>query len=558
MTAAAHLFAITLTVLVLLAPAASAGWRMFGSFEPDTSEDAAGGFMHLDPDAAPGVVGKVYFNAELGYDQAGINPNVGALDTRLMLHGYQLPHAFLGVWKDCNDDGYIGYAAGALMEYRSELLLDATAICPVGQDAHNANGWVYEFLPIGSAENTLTPSGVAPRLINDTGAYVWGDTGLPGSPRPQFCFVNPPTGTFSSTGAFIGWADCMNDHRLYDTVAAVDPSGDLNLKWDERDEPHCDDSALTSVKLGLWDDAPQCPDDDPGTFEENTGRPMFTAFDCSEPTFVANDPTGVTRTTVQDPTGGEVPVLFEDGEYRFALSDENGDIHSVYPPQVPTLDPEGSAYDALNATDAALTGGCEQSAFVLHATPESEAGNELSVQRQTTFPMQMWNDAGNSLLFGFDDIFGLGETPPYGGIAPLRSSGLLMPLWTSGILATDSTLVRDDLQPAARSHYTFYARVALPELLEGTPGATGIYGSEWCNLSQDPTLNGGFDCDPDNWWDTTKGASAMPTEVFTGKPIGQAPGAGYQLRDIDCYDGTLFGPVKLGLADISDEGGCVT
>ena len=549
--------------LLLAAPAATAGWRTFGSFEPDTPQDLAANLMHVDPDINPSPsVRKVYFNVENGYDQTGITPNAGVLGTRLLLEGWQWPHAFLGFWKDCNMDGYIGYGAGALIEYHASLLSavpDTPSVCPAGASEHNDGTWVYEFIWIGPQDNVFDARDALPRAFNDTGAFIWGDSGLAGGQAGGGCYVDPPTGTFSSTGAFIGWADCLAGFKVYDAVALVDPDGSQNLKWDDRRTPHCDDSTITSVHIGLWADAPQCPDDDPGTFEDDTGRPAFSAFDCAaEPTFVVNDGTGLTNQTITDPTGGELGDVFgDDGEIRVALSDEDGDVHSVYAPGVPTVDPEGSYYDGANQTYLGAVGSCDADLPVGTFSPEAEVGNEQSAKRQTLFAFEYSEDFNHFLIPSDADPV-KGDAPRYGGVAALRTAWL-MPIWTANTLVSNSVIISDtDFQPQGATYYTFYARVAAAEAVAGLPGGSGTYGSEWCNVSPKPELNGGFDCDPDNWWDPAKGATAMPTETYTDRPLGQTPGAAYQLRDIDCYDGTVVSPVRVGLGDISEEGVCPT
>lgn len=544
--------------LILAAPAASAGWRTFGSFEPDTPQDVLGGYMHLEPDVDPNpAVGKVYFNVENGYDQTGLTPNVGALGTRLMVEGFQWPHAFLGIWKDCNEDGYIGFGAGALLEYSSLLLLDEPApVCPVGASAHNDGEWVYEFLWIGPADNVEEARVALPRLLNDTGAFVWGDGGIPGTPRAGGCYVDPPTGTFHTTGAFLGWSDCLAGYAVHDTVAVIDPDGEMGLKWDDRARPHCDDSTLTSIHIGLWGDAPQCPDSDAAVFEENSGAPAFTAFDCSaEPTLVANDPTGATRQAVEDPTNGELSTVFgDDGTVYTNLSDENGDVQRVYAPGVPTLDTEGSYYDGANDTFVATLGSCDEDAALGTVDPEAPVANEQSVQRQTDWAFEFTDDLGRSFSPAEGDLVTDG-IPRYGGVTAARTAWL-MPIWVGNTLTSNSVLVSGDLQPEGAAFYTFYARLGVTALIDGTPGPVGVYGNEWCLVSPDPAVNGGFDCDADNWWKPEMGANEMPTEFYTERPVGQAPGAEYHLRDIDCYDGTIVAPARAGLADISDEGSC--
>ena len=558
----ARTLAITIA-LVLAAPAATAGWKTFGSFEPDTPQDLSGGYMHVNPDVSTNPDHhQTYFNVIVAYEEVSFNQNFGALESRLMIEGFQWPYAILGIWKDCNADGYIGYGAGALIEYHATLLTlpDTPNVCPAGSSAHNDGEWVYEFIAVGPEDNVPAPGGELPRMINDTAAYVWGDIGLPGSPHGAGCFINPPTGTFASSGGVIAWADCFTGYQGHTAVSLVDPDGSQNLKWDKPNEAHCDDSTLTSIPIGLWSDVPQCPDNNPGKLEENTGRPAFSAFDCSsDPALAVDDETGLIPDSVPDPTEGELAIVF--GDDGIELKNEDGSVRRVYAPAVPSTDEGGSYYDGANGTYWAAVDNCEEPNGGFYTSAEWEVSNEQSVKREPDYTFEFTADEVHALVppsiqDGIGDDF-----PRYGGISPLRTGSYFltnMPVWRPGTLVTNSVIINSDtLEPQGAAYYTFYARVSDPMAVSGSPASTtGTYGSEWCTKSDDPAANGGFDCDADNWWDPAKGASPMPTEFYTNRPLGQAPGAAYHLRDIDCYDGTVVDPVRVGLGDISEEGIC--
>src|SRR5439155_20516801 len=142
------------------------------------------------------VVGVGYWGACVG---PSVSPNVGALGTATPLDPYT-PMAVLGVWKDCNEDGYIGYGDQGLLEYRSELLALSSSVCPprstpidpttgrVPYDwfpSHNDGSWVRELLPIGWDRQGLSITGQPYDLniydINDSGARVWADDGPAGA-----------------------------------------------------------------------------------------------------------------------------------------------------------------------------------------------------------------------------------------------------------------------------------------------------------------------------------------------------------------------------------------
>src|SRR5438552_3945961 len=199
------------------------GWSGKGEHEPSTSWDKTGTLMFQTPDqTATGH--KVYFNAFMsqpicyavcvgGADDPFLSPNLGSVGTGIPGYPY-IAHAFLGEWRDCNKDGYVGLADNALFEYRQELLLDQS-ICPKttvpfapGQNyhfPHNDGTWVHEFIPIGWNAQPGTGDN-NPLNINDSGARVWSDWGVPGAANGGQCFVSPePRGTFHNVAGLSAW-----------------------------------------------------------------------------------------------------------------------------------------------------------------------------------------------------------------------------------------------------------------------------------------------------------------------------------------------------------------
>ena len=103
---------------VLCAPAGvAAGWGSYGSAEPDTHYDRDGGTMWTD---APGATSdRVYFNvyAAQGPDNVAA-VNSATLGSRLFGSPlYATFDALLGVWADCNHDGYVGLGDTGALEY---------------------------------------------------------------------------------------------------------------------------------------------------------------------------------------------------------------------------------------------------------------------------------------------------------------------------------------------------------------------------------------------------------------------------------------------------------
>src|SRR5205823_5038653 len=160
-----------------------------GSHEPDAWDADA---MFATSDTSPDPAARdVYFNGFLSSGYAtvggeGINPNTNAATTTIITP-QPTPRALLGVWKDCNADGYVGALFSAQVDedqspdqYPSALA--DPSICPVGTGvgAYNDGTWVTEMFPI-----VLVP-GSEPEFsrwgILDRAARVWFDAGRPDDP----------------------------------------------------------------------------------------------------------------------------------------------------------------------------------------------------------------------------------------------------------------------------------------------------------------------------------------------------------------------------------------
>ncbi|HEX2022673.1 MAG TPA: hypothetical protein VHH36_08160, partial [Candidatus Thermoplasmatota archaeon] len=142
-----HKWVVCLAV-VLTAPVGAAVWSVEGAIEPSTPSDVDGQFMFLGNHVGFGE--QVYYNAfpVSHCCLVGVvnhNPNVHYLQgTSLLPPGEMTIEAFLGLWKDCNNDGVIGAVETAFTSYRAELLDNANRdIC--ADSPHIQDGWVHEF-----------------------------------------------------------------------------------------------------------------------------------------------------------------------------------------------------------------------------------------------------------------------------------------------------------------------------------------------------------------------------------------------------------------------------
>lgn len=568
--------AIATAVLALLvtAPGSVATWGVHGSVEPSTSWDVRS-LMFDDPPTAPG---RVYFNVVENEGATGVNPNAQPT-TRVGAHQPSYG-AYLGEWVDCNRDGYIGMADGAVLEYRSELLFD-TFSCPPGLE-NNKDGWAYELrwiAPASSAPHPGTDTYVVPRLLDDPEALVWGDLGEPGAtPERGTCAVAPiPRGTTSSTGGLVRYADCFGGRMVEATVRGNDPTGALL-------DQHAPLSTFGDPETGQT-----------GMLEKESGRPAFTTWDCSEPQAIeVGDPTGgsLSGVVLDSPSpllngkkgveGVAEVVVFQregDGKARFRASFTENGSYAYFPSPAPAVDPDGSLYDGANETEFGIVEHCDphrdavpdfKQSTLLQAYPEPEAdhsGVDLAEGRRRSdfvfdFKHNVWsNQESGTITQGaigapaIGDVFGH-AMPQDGGVAIARfTGGGFGPGWDAQLVDTVPAQVgiREDLEVSAARYVTFYAHVgdAITDRGIATPGGSSVYGAEACGGAEDGLVNG-WDCDPDHWW-TPPYSGEMPRNPNSGVGIGVKPGQDYELRDVDCADDTVL---TLGPSNVYADGAC--
>lgn len=529
---------ITLIALACLLPLAHASWSAAGDVEPSTQHDAATSYMWAEPDTRPGAEARVYFNAVLlvADTTGGVSPN--AQGTRLAPPTSVRIGAYLGLWKDCNADGYIGHAETALLEYREEL---ATGdICPAGTP-WRAPGWFTELVWIGPSGSTANFG--APRALWDDDARAWADFGQPGELPELLCqYVPLPRDAFASTGSALRYADCSSGHSVTRALAAASDATVPELGFDDPYHPERDCDSALNQPIPLFGDG-ACDDERAGVMEENSGRRAYTVWDCGEP----------------ETAGTDEPVRIFGVQFGtwFNLSVGDEDDRIVVPGVNPSVDPDGSAYDAVNETESGALTGCSRERYLTltrfalprgwdTATGDNATTNDpTDGKRRADFVLRFqptgWRNYGTPLswspkLFGQDNVHrALGEgwmsDETY---APPRYRG---------------TTLRDDLAPEGQTWFTSYAMVGTASLsVAQTPGGLGIYGSEACGPETTGVI-GGWDCDPAHWEEVRPPLSPAPL-------VGEA----YRLRDVDCYDGRLVDgvPIEASPASISTDGPCPT
>src|SRR5581483_2077742 len=90
-----------------------------------------------------------------------------------------------------------------------------------------------------------------------------------------------------------------------------------------------------------------------------------------------------------------------------------------------------------------------------------------------------------------------------------------------------------DLAPADSA--TLYAHVEAPGLAYPSGASGAVYGAAFCTggIARGAPVTNHWDCDPDHWPTRFDGIGAVRSFGVVGMS--------YQLRDTDCFDGTLVG-----------------
>ena len=522
-----------LAVSALTVPAA-AEWSMFGSFEPSTPYDDRT-WMHADPPLAGEQ--KVYFNAISGshYPPAStlgkpyVNPNLGLLQSQIEPFGLEYHVAFLGVWTDCNGDGYVGAAEGALREYASSLLLD-DSICPASEGpaetwngANNYNGWVSEFIPIVRGTSVADA-----RVHRDASVRIWGDFHRPDErPFHRSCALYPfPRGTWQTTGGAVNYADCRVD-LLGPWNQVMTRIGDpLDLRFSDADD-------ATTGRLGQISPF--------GT--EDTSRSPAYVYDCSaDPTLHSGSTYNATPLAGVQPMPAATNVTVWGINPR--LNPANPSTWTV--PALVNHTIEGTPGIRASADcNTSNDRGADFYGFVLQeadfngVNPNNKREADWNFGLITQFRGKFVNNSAAAMpLFageaGAPNDLGVG----IGGTRYVGDS-----TWASkaGPRSVRADLDNGGVAIAPAYWLTFYARLG-PDTLAGfdVPRADGIYGSWHCG-AHTSGIHNGWNCDENVWYQNPDGSFPNDPNQLLAKP-----GWSYHLRDVDCYDGRI-GDTGMGI-----------
>ena len=538
------------------------------------------------PDADVGIGGRrVYFNAWQAVEGTSLSPNAALLGTTVLFPTVH-HRAMLGAWKDCDRDGYVGNAESAIQDYPAHLA-DPT-VCPPGS-LQNDGTWVSEMIGIGMVDpcehepadvrarecptgNPTEPvvGAFSPnaRVLYSDEAYVWGDVGAPGSvPRAECALAPMPRGTTAGTGAFLRWADCQDGYRVTGALALAGQ-----------------DAPDLAFPANLWG----TPDGRTGLLQPESGDAAAQAWDCRTARTAVRDPTGLVGTVeLRDPSGGRLtgPVFplvvtgytFNDddgdastgGVMRIQLdADGRGTLLFVPRPAPEVRDPTASWWDAGEAGMDGVRGDCDPDtqghARRLHPGHLVEDGDHVipAARKDRASLTFTFYDGHRGFHPSVDPYTGEGA-PADGGLIALRHGrGGDGPLWSALETTTQDpqVLQRGDLAAAGGAYVTYYARVGGDvvsrwslQLPHPTPAA---YGADNCGSTRTGERNG-WVCDPALWWKDEAGNDVRP-RYARGEPIGRVPGDLYDLRDVDCYDGSIARGAGVGasLAFLAPDGPC--
>lgn len=508
---------VPVLVLILAAPLGAATWADYASLEPNTDHDRLDGYMWADaPDPAGCVeradcrVDRVYFNAWAGEYMAHESPNSATLGSRILPPGRTTFVAELGVWVDCNHDGYVGLADGALQEYRVEAASAAgvpvdVRLCPPMADApenlgivRNGGGWITEMLPLGpydpelgnfdfTVRNQSAGADIRDyRQVPDNASKVWADHLAPATSaaRPTACGTYFARGEASHTGGVLAHLDCMTGFALATHApgaAALYADGgpaDTNTGGDPQD----------------CKDAPDGSPPGPGACTWGSNSYVYGMRACENPplTEVEGLPVGDPRNAQANPDGN-LAATFNETLYT-ALFECDTTGYSLGDPYWPVER--------------------DQSATSL-------AGRDHADLRLDFAPnARLHCDDATNLFCGMPYTFGAPQTTPYFYDA----------MWSASM---------PDPAPAPEpsSVWTFYAHVEAPGYALPKGASGGVYGAEWCTdgIQEGAPAQNGWICDPSLW--NLDGATGKP---FDDAAMRGTVGDTYQLRDVDCYDGTIL------------------
>ncbi|MDX1612236.1 MAG: hypothetical protein R3185_07690, partial [Candidatus Thermoplasmatota archaeon] len=180
-----------MVVTVAMVPVATAGWRNWvydGNEEPTVGDPALESWDYdsskMWQDANQGADDQVYFDLVIDNTLFPFVPHLNPDGWQTRQYVVTVPHFYLGYWRDCNGDSFIGDATTGAIHYPAEVARaqnpNADEVCPPGSP-YQDDAQVNEFLAIGPGvrdigEQDITGGSDDPVLCPDRNGGPTGDT----------------------------------------------------------------------------------------------------------------------------------------------------------------------------------------------------------------------------------------------------------------------------------------------------------------------------------------------------------------------------------------------
>ncbi len=511
---------IVAAAIAVLAAAPAAAWGNDPISEPSSALDRPEWMWPTPNDRAQLAGGampdRLYFNAQLSANEIATLPQAP---------GGRMPpvivsaEAFLGYWRDCNNDGYVGNRLTGQTKYVAATATLDLAVCPPGSAFNPGSSisagpiyglvrpMVYEFIQVGDERGYLDNTPV-PYSLHDPAARVWGDVGLPTERARATPATYPfPTDVWDSWNAHFAYVDALTFGRASTTYGRATTGLPVTVAPTMYDTPLSAAPTPLSRVRGLYSqESRESPD----------GRPLVAIWECN-PASPRADPT-----------------------------------------LAPRADPDGSVFDSLNNTMKGAT-------VVIPRAPPATPGARVQLGQGCDGPANggvLADGLGQPVVLDRKWVtntaskattdFVFVPTPPFQ--EPRHQTLPWALIRHNG--ATGAWFTRDpqlmDASDARNAHYfTFYAKVGAAGLTGRNsgapsftaPGAIALPGARVVagEVLAPAFVYGAEACAPPRrlGWDCSNFGSGLPSpewERLKDPRFGATLGETYQLRDTDCVD----------------------
>lgn len=556
-------FLVSLIALALMITPAIAGavpWRA-GALdqlaEPNTPPDTDSTLMWSDANQA--ATDKIYFDAIIDREGFTGTPWVRPAGTNFRGYVTTYFHAFLGYWRDCNMDGFVGDATtgSAVYLYAGSDTTKVDSICNEndlvnGGALYNDGEFVTEYLPIGPeansqdkgpAEQALRDNNVVDlrggaNFVRDDFAKVWHDWGTPGDVPAESRLLLPfPGGTLDDTNGHFRYVDNLLFGRF---------SENAEFGW--------------AYPVSQTGQGKQCtPDsDDDGLTDDPVANAVqgLTTQSCSP---IPNAPNPVTATVRDRYNDSRFTCTSDCGTVLVNPWDDDCNLQSN--PSNWHVDTDGSVDPTWDSLYRSAVGDVQNSCGSTGASPNPGYRN-LEMPYNAPGTTNKKAVVQTTFSFSRDSFFNPGS--PDAEVCVASGSAVVIghPVCT-GAWYSDAAWLRDtqhphaSARPAAAMVASFFAdinfgvpaqfadqpgRYSAPALLDDGPAALPggsnprAYGDHECNDG----VSSDWSCDPADW---VQAAEIDPNAANFDELVWLTPMVhdAYDLRDVECMDAEAAG-----------------